>query len=444
MKGCFTGLVFVVFRGINILQISSMNMKFSKCKYFLNIESVKNIFVFYLPKKICVLLLLIFLGLSSCSKKHVSSGTAIPPVQNDTITGLSIVWDNATLQKIAPLQNRNIGYCGYPRMVQLFDNSLICVYEISGGVIECIKSLDLGKTWTIPKIIATGSNGINCTVPEILELKNHSLLASYNLRPAVFDASKHFGISIKKSYDGGITWQEERLLYQAGAAFEDGCWEPSQLQLPSGEIQLFFSNEGIYTNSNEQNISLLRSFDNGLNWTTKPEIISFSAGKRDGMPVPIFLKEKNEILFSIEDNGAGQFSPSVIRNNLSDNWKTPADEGSPSRTTALAIPLASTIYAGAPYLRQLQTGETVLSYQSTEGRNSQWDLSCMNVVVGDAEGKNFRNKSIPFDVPLGKRGLWNSLCVLTDNTVVALTSTNAYSINNETEVWMIRGKILKH
>ena len=72
-------------------------MKISKCKYFLNIESVKNIFVFYLPIKICALLLLIFLGLSSCSKKHVSSGTAIPPVQKDTITGLSIVWDNTTL-----------------------------------------------------------------------------------------------------------------------------------------------------------------------------------------------------------------------------------------------------------------------------------------------------------------------------------------------------------
>ena len=420
-----------------------MKIKFGKYKHFFKMEIGKNIVVLYLSKIIFALLLLTFLALSSCSKKHISSGTAILPVQKDTLTGLSIVWDNVTLQKIAPLQNRNIGYCGYPRMVQLFDNSLLCVYEISGGNIECIKSFDSGKTWTLPKIITSGSNGINCTVPEILELKDHTLLASYNLRPAVYDASKHFGISIKKSYDGGSNWQDERLLYQAGAAFEDGCWEPSQLQLPSGEIQLFFSNEGIYTNSNDQNISLLRSFDNGLNWTAKPEIVSFSAGKRDGMPVPIFLKEKNEILFSIEDNSAGQFTPSIIRNNLSDNWKTLADAGNPARTPALAMPLANTIYAGAPYLRRLQTGETVLSYQSTEGRNNQWDLSCMNVVVGDADGKNFRNKSIPFDVPLSKRGLWNSLCVLSDNTVIALTSTNAYSTNNETEVWMIKGYIVK-
>lgn len=444
MKGCLTSLVFVVFRRINILQISSMNMKISKCKYFLNIESVKNIFVFYLPIKICALLLLIFLGLSSCSKKHVSSGTAIPPVQKDTITGLSIVWDNTTLQKVAPLQNRNIGYCGYPRMIQLYNKLLFCVYEISGGNIECIKSFDEGKTWTIPQTIAASLNGINCTVPEIIELKDHSLLASYNLRPAVFDSSKHFGISTKKSYDEGLTWQDERLLYTAGSKFGDGCWEPSQIQLPSGEIQLFFSNEGIYTNSDEQNISLLRSFDNGLTWTIKPEIVSFRAGKRDGMPVPILLKNKNEILFSIEDNGMGQFAPSIIRNNLTDNWRTIADDKSPFRNFALAKPLATTIYAGAPFLKQLQTGETIMSFQSTEGRNNQWDLACMNVVVGDANGKNFTNKTIPFDVPVNKRGLWNSLCVLENNTVVALTSTNAYSTNNNTEVWMIKGHVAPH
>ena len=44
--------------------------------------------------------------------------------------------------------------------------------------------------------------------------------------------------------------------------FKDGCWEPAMLQLPVGEIQLFFSDEGIYTKTDEQNISMLRSFDN--------------------------------------------------------------------------------------------------------------------------------------------------------------------------------------
>ncbi|MCA1482081.1 sialidase family protein, partial [Bradyrhizobium sp. NBAIM08] len=126
-------------------------------------------------------------------------------------------------------------------------------------------------------------------------------LASYNPRPAKGNASGHYGIRTKKSYDGGLSWTDERLLYEAGSKFEDGCWEPSQIQLPSGEIRLFFSDEGPYTNSNEQNISLFRSLDNGLAWTAQPQMVSFRAGKRDGMPVPVLLKDKNEILFSIED-----------------------------------------------------------------------------------------------------------------------------------------------
>jgi hypothetical protein len=62
------------------------------------------------------------------------------------------------------------------------------------------------------------------------------------------------------------------------------------------------------------------------------------------------------------------------------------------------------------------------------------------VVVGDAKGKNFAGKTIPFDVPVNKSGLWNSLCILDDNTIIALTSTNALALG-ATEVWMIKGHI---
>ena len=387
------------------------------------------------------LFILIFFAASAGGKKTTCiNGKGIIKKQ-DPLQGIRIAWDYTSIQRLAPQSGRSVGYCGYPRMIQLHDKSLLCVYEVSGGNIESIKSFDNGSAWSAPVVIATRHNGINMAVPEILELNDQSLLVSYNPRPQPIDATKHFGIRTKKSYDGGLTWTDERLLYEAGSKFEDGCWEPSQIQLPSGEIQLFFSNEGIYPNSNEQNISIFRSMDNGLTWTTQPRIVSFRAGKRDGMPIPVLLKGKNEILFSIEDNGAGQFKPSIIRTGNADNWNTIVDGESPHRNSALAEPLADTVYAGAPYLRQLQTGETILSYQSTEGRNRQWDLSCMQVVIGDENGKNFTQKTIPFDVPLNKQGLWNSLCVMDDNTVIALTSTNAYSLNT-TEVWMIKGLII--
>lgn len=373
-------------------------------------------------------------GFTSSAKANGNT----PP---DTTTIVKIDWNKASLQKLAPQKDRRVNYCGYPRMIVLHDKNLICVYEVAGGSIECIKSKDAGNTWSAPVVIATRQNGINMAVPEILELNDHSLLVAYNPRPSPVDPAKHFGIRTKKSYDGGLTWTDERLLYEAGSKFGDGCWEPAPIQLPSGEIQLFFSNEGIYTSSNEQNISILRSFDNGLTWTSSPEIVSFRAGKRDGMPVPVLSMDKREIMFSIEDNAAGQFKPSVIRNKITDNWKIVVDGSSSNRSAALLRKLPDSAYAGAPYLRQLSTGETILSYQGTERRKNNWELSTMYVVTGDAEGRNFFNKSIPFDVPLNKHALWNSLCVLGDDTVIALTSTNAYS--DKTEVWMIKGKVSK-
>ncbi|CAN5533463.1 hypothetical protein BH11BAC5_BH11BAC5_38400 [soil metagenome] len=380
----------------------------------------------------------LMLAVIACSHKTVST---ISPGVEQTLSEKRISWDPSSLKKLAPTNGSKANYCGYPRMIQLHDKSLICVYEVGDGSIESIKSIDLGSSWSVPVTIATRQNGINMAVPEILELKDHSLLASYNPRPSPIDSSKHFGIRTKKSYDGGLTWKDERLLYEADSRFEDGCWEPSQIQLPSGEIQLFFSNEGIYTHSNEQNISIFRSMDNGLSWTTEPQIVSFRAGKRDGMPVPVLLKDKNEILFSIEDNAVNNFKPSIIRGSIEGKWTSVVDGASVNRNAALATALPDSVYAGAPYLRQLKTCETILSYQGTTGRNKNWQQSCMFVTIGDADGRNFGQTSIPFNVPINKHGLWNSLCVLEDNTIIALTSTNAFS-DKGAEVWMIKGHLV--
>jgi len=65
----------------------------------------------------------------------------------------------------------------------------------------------------------------------------------------------------------------------------------------------------------------------------------------------------------------------------------------------------------------------------------------MKVVAGDATARNFGGTGRLFQLPASKSGLWNSLCVLADGTVVALTSTNAYSSDDSVEVWMIKGKL---
>jgi hypothetical protein len=368
----------------------------------------------------------IMMPLFACAQKNI-------PAKAET--SADILWDESSLKQISA------GGGEYARMIQLHNGNLLCVYENRDGI-QSTTSTDLGKNWLKPITVAASTPGVNMAVPEILELKDHSLLVSYNPRPhkinGVWDTTKHFAIVTKKSYDEGKTWKDERLIYQADYRFENGCWEPAQIQLPSGEIQLFYSDEGVYMNSNEQNISVFRSRDGGLTWTTKPQITSFTPGHRDGMPVPIILAGTTDILYAIEDNAGGQFKPSIIRNSFNLNWQKTVGPNDMERNYALIPRLPDTVYAGAPYLRQLHSGQTLLSYQSTQNRGNNWELACMRVAIGDNKGMDFMNVSQPFTVPVNKHGLWNSLCVLDDDTVVALTSTDAYGNN---AIWMIKGHL---
>jgi hypothetical protein len=378
-----------------------------------------------------------------CSKGNTSSVkyrsevtlpiTSKVPVEGD----IRIVWDYSTLKKVSSSGPR---YCGYARLTQLYYKSLVAVYEADGNIV-CVRSFDLGTSWSTPIPIAPYSEGVAMTVPDILELNDHSILVCYNPRPGKNATGKKFGIRTQKSYDGGITWTDKCLLYEADSTFQNGCWEPSAIQLPNGEIQLFFANEGDYLSSDEQNISLLRSFDNGLTWSKKREIVSFRPEKRDGMPSPLLLQNGTDIVFSIEDNGLGNFKPYTIRSTISNNWASIVGATSSDRNYALAEPIANNIYAGAPYLRQLKTGQTILSYQGTEGRTNSINFAEMKVVIGDNNARNFTKKTVPFIIASNKSGLWNSLAVLSDNTIIALTSTNSYSSGN-TEIWMIKGHVI--
>lgn len=360
-----------------------------------------------------------------------------------SVNGIRIGWDHRTLKQLSPV---NANYSGYARMIKLRDGNLFCVYE-SDKATHAIKSTDSGKHWSVPMIVAAPENNIACAVPEVLQLHDQSILVSYNLRPPGNndDPEKRFSIQVVRSKDEGEHWSNPVEIYKAGHEFKNGCWEPAQLQLPSGEIQLYIANEGPYTQSNEQEITMFRSTDQSATWS-KGETVSFSSGHRDGMPVPLLLKNKPEIIFAIEDNGiAGkEFRPAIIRTSAVNSWSNaPVLSSDESREYAMdklsSIP--NTKYAGAPYIRQLPSGEVILSYQGNERRkDSQWDRSDMIVSIGSSEGRSFNRKSTPFYiVDPAKTALWNSLCVENDSTVIALSSTNAYG---KTAVWMIKGHVL--
>jgi len=389
-----------------------------------------------------LLLLLLFVPLFSCSDDGNNS-TIPEPVEEQiaskpAIEGIRIAWDYNSMTQIS--DKNNTDYNGYGRIIQLKDKKLICTYE-SGGAILVKTSEDSGTTWSNAVKVVSGTAAVNMTTPDILQLQDNSILICYNPRPNTGSGEK-FSINTIKSTDGGLTWSDNKKIYEATAEFENGCWEPSALQLPGGEIQLFFSNENIYRSSNEQNISLLRSSDNGSTWSETPEIVSFRAGKRDGMPKPVLLKNQNEIVFSIEDNNVNnQFKPYIIRNTITENWKQTVEGSSDKRNYALSEELNSAVHAGAPYLAQLSTGEVLLSYQGTENRaTNDINNAEMKVVIGSNQAKNFNRKSMPFLISNGKSALWNSITVLDDDTVIAVTTTNQFA--NASQVWMIKGRVI--
>lgn len=340
-------------------------------------------------------------------------------------------WDPSTLVLI---QRGGI----YGRMARLPDESILCVYERATRI-HTRRSRDEGRTWEEERTVAAYPFGTAAN-PELLVLANGWMLLAYNERPT--GGVHPFTIRVAASLDGGETWSEPRLAYEAGITARTGCWEPAMIQIPWGEVQLYFANERPYPQTEEQEITMLRSVDFGESWLA-PERISFRAGRRDGMPVPLVLAAGGGIAVAIEDNGlSGAFKPVIVHTPLDDNWLSGFVAGdSGRRWSALDPPLAPAVYGGAPYLRQFPGGETVLSIQSGEGRarGNTLDFSRMAVYIGDSGARNFTNRSFPFAVAEDSSGLWNSLFIKNPETVTALSHTTVDGVRG---LWAVDGRLV--
>ena len=351
-----------------------------------------------------------------------------------------IEWDRASLLRIAEEG-------GYPRLRRLNDGSFLAAYENRQGDVVVKRSSNEGVSWDDPVTAyekfefvdpaSSASTVVNIANPEIVQLANGDILLASNLRPRK-EGLYPFSIALKRSVDKGRTWSQAQTLYQAAPFFRDGCWEPSFLILPDGTVQIYFANESPYRNSDEQEISMIRSVDNGYTWSENPTTVSFRQGYRDGMPVAIH--DGTNIYLAIEDNLSGQFKPYIIRSAVDNPWVEAVRKDSPYRYSALRSPLPDTVYAGAPYLIRTENNVYVLSYQTTNNRSFDWERSTMEIQVSGVPS-DFSNPSQPFIVPLSKEAKWNSLADLGNNTIAALASTNFEG--EKIGVWMIKGKIRK-
>lgn len=393
----------------------------------------------------CFILFLLTFIVPGCSTHGENPDIPYTREKGEPLNGIRIAWDYSSMQKLAPQGERFAAWAGYPRVRRLSNGTMMAVYDIDGNG-EMVQSNDQGKTWSSPvttfkKHSYTNSKGesviVNIANSEFYQLQNGDLIMACNYRPAK-DEIAPFAIAIRRSSDLGLSWTGDQVIYEAQPRFTDGCWEPALLQLPDGELQVYFANEAPFTSSNEQNISMLSSPDFGKTWNKEVKTVCFRAGRRDGMPVPVLVDD--EILVSIEDNNIGQFKPYIVRTKISDNWKTPVLGNSPNRNYALKTPLPDDVYAGAPYMMRVPSGEIILSYQTTGGRSTNWEMSTLEVAVGDKNGRNFEKLSRPFNVPIDREAKWNSISLWDENTIVAAATTSFRSPN--CEVWMIKGHIV--
>ncbi|MCK5819876.1 MAG: exo-alpha-sialidase [Psychromonas sp.] len=275
----------------------------------------------------------------------------------------------------------------YSRIVKLSGNGLVLVYS-NGSKINYRISSDEGNTWSNEVNLGDGGSKYTYTNAAFIELADGTWVYGYNARPNKEGGSDNYQIRIITSHDKGVTWSPEKIVYSGGNVSAQGVWEPAFLQLPSGELQLYFS---------------------------------------------------------IEDNGFDRmFKPATIRTDFGDNWSSGVvDGGNKKRNRALAKgdQLSSKKSGSSPYLAQLPNGDTLL-FIKTQKDHSKKGL-IIRVYIGNNKAENFSSMSTPFTSNLIKANgtaLWNSLTVLDDMDVIASSTINTGD-SKPNGVYIIKGVV---
>jgi hypothetical protein len=428
----------------------------AKCYFLIYVKTDEKGLYRYLIKKMlvkdsakvarqlltCITLLSIFFIALACNKEEA-------PQQNEGLIK-PIEWDQNTRRRVSD-PNAN---CGYPRIIQLKDRSLIAVMSRDDGS-TIRRSYDLGDTWVEENYFLPGTSTHSMYNAEITQLDDGSILVSVSMwakqDDAAPDTTRRWHLAVTKSSDLGKTWSPLKIIHTAGWHSSQGVWEPRILQLPSGELQLFFSDNQPYGRPNlpyhDQNISMYSSTDGGETWTSTPRIISHRVGFRDGMAAPIVLKNKKEIVCPIEDNGYFFiFKISILRTSVDNPWPTTIGGNSPFREYAMESLFPSGVgpYAGGPYIAQLHTGQTVLYSMSNFRRSQQRNNYVPLVAVGDENARNFKFWSQPFeDVPTEHAMGWGSITTLDNGEIIVVADGRGYSAYGNSEIWMVKGKLKK-
>ena len=281
-----------------------------------------------------------------------------------------------------------------------------CVYALSKDMKTWINKGEIFNSYDI--IDSKGNKNIHCYANcDGLVLSNGDILAVASCRAnsGYRDLPEDAGIELKRSTDNGVTWSEPIKIYQGVN------WEPFLLELPTGELHCYFtdsSRTGLEGHGTDTGTAMVVSTDGGKTWrpdfSSSPYYVLRMRWEKNGivgynhqMPSVVRLNDNKGLAAAVETNNSG-YHISLCYSDK-DKWEyLAADQEGP-------VDSNNCVFSGmGPYLGQLPSGETVLSYESS----SKYTLK-----IGDTTARNFGNAYQPFS-----GGYWGSFCIIDSHTLV--------------------------
>ena len=431
---------------------------------------------------LCAVMALCFVCalLTSCKPKDQGADSGVPDESGDVIHAIDQLnqaepvindhaddWNQSRLEpnfrqyvEVTEAKLRIKG-ANYPRIKKISDDRYILFYQdgqtakdIYYSVSSDLKEWSLGvKLFKSHNITVNGSNDTMCySSCDATVLANGDIMAIASFRSGRnFRVTNEFnGLAMRISSDEGKTWGEEQIIYKGSN------WEPQILQLPSGEIQVYFTHggpkiqpqmeAGIPTKDMvpSSGTAIIRSYDNGKTWdpyVMEPPYAAHRVSQQythtengikvftDQMPCAILLNNSNTIAMAAESKflqGSEEIYYITMAYN-DDNWAVGLgiDEEGP-------VDKQNNMFKGAaPYLRQFPSGETILS----NNRSSKFQIR-----LGDSQARNFGD---PIN-PLAGTGYWGSLELIQSHIVVG-TMPYARKVSNvQQNRIMISQNVLNH
>ena len=322
----------------------------------------------------------------------------------------------------------------YPRIKQTANGEYILLFMNgqTGNDIYISRSKNLKKWYGTEKLFTSSKTPKKMYASaDAIVLANGDIIAAAGLRGDYTANQYTNGIEIRRSTDNGKTWTEPELVYTGGV------WEPSLLQLPSGEVQLYWTNTHVKgapvdqlgrADDNSTGTAMLRSYDNGKTWNGNPSVLyaaqivaqQYTFTGTDGkyysgqMPVATVLNS-GKIVLALEvrtknSKGEKTYNMSFAYTDASNSWPVSLglDEEGPVSLKKDVI-----LKAAGPYIRQFKSGETLLSYH--------WGTSWYSL-IGNTSATEFNERLNVFGDE--QVDIWGSTEIIGTHTAIGTVPMN--------------------